>query len=432
MSLCAVVSLSCLLDHHLIPFVYSTGDTEPALMSKYLLQEPWQPAASSLTLDEYAAMETCTVKYQLYTEALTKAIRTHAVSTSPQTGIRKGEEMVQLTILVCGAGRGPLVRASLMAADRVQQEIMSLRLDMHVIAVEFNKVAYDYCVAQEWPSTVRFFNCTASAFTLDVATANGVPKFDIVVSELLGSFADNELAPEVLAATRALTKPGCIYIPQSHTSALYPITSESVRNILSTSHAENSSDPHQHPWNLAPWYESTREVRMLPGHGSAMSVLPAFTFNYPESLDKHTEQQSVIVAQGLSWTVSSIDPVDVDGLCGVFTAKLYDDVILCTFPLEVQGREPLGASRRSTVVSSPSPRTPGLTEWMPMLFPLQKRIHLRAGLHELRAEMRRVKVGTSTHYEWSLSHVSSENNAIQLHNAGGKHWRMSLNAANRS
>jgi protein arginine N-methyltransferase 5 len=46
-----------------------------------------------------------------------------------------------------------------------------------------------------------------------------------LVSELLGSFSDNELSPECLDGAQRLLKPDGISIPSSYTSYLAPITS---------------------------------------------------------------------------------------------------------------------------------------------------------------------------------------------------------------
>jgi hypothetical protein len=48
---------------------------------------------------------------------------------------------------------------------------------------------------------------------------------DILVSELLGSFSDNELSPECLDGAQRLLKEDGISIPASYTSFLAPITS---------------------------------------------------------------------------------------------------------------------------------------------------------------------------------------------------------------
>ena len=53
---------------------------------------------------------------------------------------------------------------------------------------------------------------------------------DILVSELLGSFGDNELSPECLDGAQKFLKDGGISIPQSYTSFLQPITTAKLWN----------------------------------------------------------------------------------------------------------------------------------------------------------------------------------------------------------
>jgi hypothetical protein len=54
------------------------------------------------------------------------------------------------------------------------------------------------------------------------------------VSELLGSFSDNELSPECLDGAQRLLKPGGISIPASYTSFLAPITSCKMQEAVRT------------------------------------------------------------------------------------------------------------------------------------------------------------------------------------------------------
>lgn len=49
---------------------------------------------------------------------------------------------------------------------------------------------------------------------------------DILVSELLGSFGDNELSPECLIPTEKYIKPGGIFIPWAYTNHVVPISSQ--------------------------------------------------------------------------------------------------------------------------------------------------------------------------------------------------------------
>lgn len=57
---------------------------------------------------------------------------------------------------------------------------------------------------------------------------------DILVSELLGSFGDNELSPECLDGAQRLLKPGGISIPSSYTSFLAPVTSTKMLEAVRT------------------------------------------------------------------------------------------------------------------------------------------------------------------------------------------------------
>ena len=58
---------------------------------------------------------------------------------------------------------------------------------------------------------------------------------DIIVSELLGSFGDNELSPECLDGAQRFLKPDGISIPVSYTSFLAPLSTPKLWiDILST------------------------------------------------------------------------------------------------------------------------------------------------------------------------------------------------------
>lgn len=58
---------------------------------------------------------------------------------------------------------------------------------------------------------------------------------DILVSELLGSFGDNELSPECLDGAQKFLREGGISIPQSYTSFLQPITTAKLWNDVKVS-----------------------------------------------------------------------------------------------------------------------------------------------------------------------------------------------------
>ncbi len=76
----------------------------------------------------------------------------------------------------------------------------------------------------------------------DMRTWSAPEQADILVSELLGSFGDNELSPECLDGAQRLLAPDGISIPASYTSYLAPVTStklhDAVRAYKDLEHAE--------------------------------------------------------------------------------------------------------------------------------------------------------------------------------------------------
>src|SRR4051812_11113649 len=98
--------------------------------------------------------------------------------------------------MVVGAGRGPLVRCSIRAAERSGRQIKAY-------AIEKNRNAANtihHLNATEWKGQVTVVN-------MDMREWNAPEKADIMVSELLGSFGDNELSPECLDGAQSFLAP---------------------------------------------------------------------------------------------------------------------------------------------------------------------------------------------------------------------------------
>lgn len=70
----------------------------------------------------------------------------------------------------------------------------------------------------------------------DMRVWDAPEKADILVSELLGSFGDNELSPECLDGAQAFLKEGTgISIPYEYTSYIAPISSSKLWNEVRVS-----------------------------------------------------------------------------------------------------------------------------------------------------------------------------------------------------
>ena len=74
-------------------------------------------------------------------------------------------------------------------------------------------------VDEELSNKVRLF--AGDMRKVDIKDLQG----DILMSELLGSFGDNELSPECLIPTEKFLKKGGIYLPWSYTNQVLPMSS---------------------------------------------------------------------------------------------------------------------------------------------------------------------------------------------------------------
>jgi protein arginine N-methyltransferase 5 len=77
------------------------------------LQAPLQPLMDNLESQTYEVFEKDSTKYELYQEAVRRAL----INRFAQINDRS------IVIMVVGAGRGPLVRASLMAAQEAKKKV---------------------------------------------------------------------------------------------------------------------------------------------------------------------------------------------------------------------------------------------------------------------------------------------------------------------
>lgn len=86
------------------------------------LQVPLQPLADNLESRTYEIFEKDPIKYVQYEKAIYQAL------------IDRYDRKTTVTIMVVGAGRGPLVNRALEAADRAKYKV-------HIYAVEKNPMA---------------------------------------------------------------------------------------------------------------------------------------------------------------------------------------------------------------------------------------------------------------------------------------------------
>ncbi|VDK59822.1 unnamed protein product [Cylicostephanus goldi] len=214
-----------------------------------VLQVPLQPLADNLDSSVYNTFEQDPVKYRRYREAVESAIRDYGESSS------RPEELV---LYVLGAGRGPLAERNYNERFRCKRD--RLRLKVYVVEKNPNAIVTLRCYVSNFLHLLRilvlFFSWRNRCVIIEsdmrnvpsIARENDYPQPDIIVSELLGSFGDNELSPECLDGVTDLLKPTTISIPQKYTSYIAPIMSLHMHQQIRLCSASY--------WN-----------RGLPGHG---------------------------------------------------------------------------------------------------------------------------------------------------------------------
>ncbi|XP_059663025.1 protein arginine N-methyltransferase 1.5 isoform X1 [Cornus florida] len=329
------------------------------------LQSPLQPLMDNLEAQTYETFEKDTVKYSQYQRAICKAL----LDRIPD----EKASLVTTVLMVVGAGRGPLVRASLQAAEETGRKL-------RVYAVEKNPNAvvtlHSLVKLEGWENIVTIVSS-------DMRCWDAPEKADILVSELLGSFGDNELSPECLDGAQRFLKQDGISIPSSYTSFIQPVTAAKLYNDVK-SHKDLVH------FETAYVVKLHSVARLAPCH-------PVFTFTHPEcSTKKNNQRYKKLQFEIPSDTGSAM----VHGFAGYFDATLYKDVHL--------GIEP-------------STATPNMFSWFPIFFPLRTPVCIRPG-SPLEVHIWRCCGSTKVWYEWCATSPTQS----AIHNTNGRSYWVGL------
>lgn len=171
-----------------------------------VLQNPLQPLFDHLESATYETFERDTPKYLGYEQATALAFRTISA--------RNGGIAEPIVVTVVGAGRGPLVAAAIRAAASadVAVRIYAVEKNPNAVVALQNRIIRD-----GWQEQVTLVQS-------DMRHWRPTELCDVMISELLGSFGDNELSPECLDGAQKCLKPNGISIPMAYTSFLSPVS----------------------------------------------------------------------------------------------------------------------------------------------------------------------------------------------------------------
>jgi len=330
------------------------------------LQSPLQPLQDNLESQTYETFEKDPVKYVEYERAILACIND-----------RKSRGDKRHVIMVVGAGRGPLVQASLNALQSADIN------DYSVYAIEKNEnaiISLKGRVEADRNSSWR------NVYVIECDMRHWKPNelADILVSELLGSFGDNELSPECLDGAQRYLKVDGVSIPSSYYSSVEPISSSKLwgdcRVSMDTQRA----------------LETAYVVKINAAyHLGNEEPQKCFEFSHPNwsildaTSNKHNARYSEV-----NFT-SRCDGI-LHGFAGYFHCTLYKDISLSIIPQSL---------------------SVGMFSWFPLFIPLKEPVTVREG-DPIRFHLWRDDDCHKVWYEWCISEPVSS----QIQNPGGRSY----------
>ncbi|OCH94445.1 PRMT5-domain-containing protein [Obba rivulosa] len=323
------------------------------------LQAPLQPLMDNLQSATYETFERDPVKYNNYEQAIYLAL-----AEWPRPG--------KILLCVAGAGRGPLVARCLSAIERSGK-------DAFVYAVEKNPNAFVTLQERkklEWKEKVELLYG-------DMRTLVVPEKVDILVSELLGSFGDNELSPECLDGAMRFLKPDGISIPASYTAHIAPLSSSKLYNDTGSTADQKAAE--------TPYVVKFNAINILSGDGGGVSgtcgpkIQECWEFEHPRS-DAVLDRRGLPLtnshnARSARLTFHIPHEGVLHGLAGYFEARLYGSVGLSIHP------------------NTMDKVSKDMLSWFPLFFPLRDPLYLPSN-SELHVSIWRLTNQRQVWYEW--------------------------------
>lgn len=342
-----------------------------------LLQSPLQPLQDHLLNETYEVFEKDPVKYERYKEAIRKALKF----------LLKTQNKVK--ILVAGAGRAPLVKAVIKACEELKVDINKISLfavEKNVNAIRTIKHLKEEKSFNENNSKIEmnlWKNLKVYESDMRVVFDDALSKsIDILVSELLGSFGDNELSPECIDGSKWLLHGKSICIPHSYISYLSPISYAKGWEKLKT-YKELK-------------YLDTIYVTYLYQHYRTSTIEPCFEFTHSPSRQNTSNERSKEI--NFEITHDSI----IHGFAGYFTATLYDDIKISINPDELH-------------------LSPNMFSWFPCFIPLRVPTLLKKNTN-LKIHISRNSKANKVWYQWCLLEPTVSN----LQNINGDNYSIGL------
>ncbi|ANQ09204.1 Protein arginine N-methyltransferase [Plasmodium coatneyi] len=346
-------------------------DNETLFDSAYwdYLQIPLQPLKDNLPSQTYEIFEKDRTKYEQYELAISKYL-----SVELQKGGNnnvKGRDR-DIIIFVVGAGRGPLVDCTLQALEKN-------KISMYQIyAIEKNDSAI--LVLQNRATTNPKWK-QVNVIHSDMRYLQIEKKADLIVSELLGSFGDNELFPECLDGIQKYLQDDGVSIPQNCVSYMEPISCAQIYHKI----GQNNFTGYNEIFYIVNMYSYCKISDGEPAE--------CFTFQVPnEKIQKDNSHNNRYKRLNFTINMNSY----LHGFLCYFKSQLYEDVYLSI---------------------EPNTHTKNLHSWYPLYIPINKILFLEQG-QTLSVSIWRLTDSHKIWYEWCVNGPQS----TCIHNYNAKHF----------
>ncbi|EAW13031.1 protein arginine N-methyltransferase [Aspergillus clavatus NRRL 1] len=409
------------------------------------LQAPLQPLTVNLESITYEVFEKDPIKYEWYERAIAKALSDWAEQKKP-TSNSDG----RVVVAVVGAGRGPLVTRAIRASAETGVDIdlwvveknpnAFVLLQRHNEELWGGKVTLVQSDMRSWKGPRRTNNpkvpsgpigeslgiedsllykpesdqnVPSTPEPVDGLSASGSSdgRIDIVISELLGSFGDNELSPECLdGITHLLNPEHGISIPASYTAHFTPISAPKLYADVMNQAVSNPAAP-ETPYVVmlhAIDFLSTNQPSATTATGdisnsytsqnrSSISTLPgaedpipyvqtAWSFSHPNRAIPPQPLYTSTISNSHNVRRTRLSfPTQNRGVChglaGYFETVLYRDVELSTNPVTMDNK------------------SANMISWFPIYFPLKTPLNVPDN-GEVVVTMTRQTDDRKVWYEW--------------------------------
>ncbi|RVX68971.1 hypothetical protein B0A52_08038 [Exophiala mesophila] len=328
------------------------------------------------------------MKYNSYETAIERALEDWVKQGKPSGGPNGA-----VVLAVLGAGRGPLVTRALSTSEAqgVPIKIWAVERNPNAVYVLYRRNE------SEWNHRVNIVHCNIRSWAGPRAG-----QIDIVVSEMLGDFRDNELAPECLDGALHLLAPWGVCIPQSFTSFVTLVSAPKIHSKLQVGYDNNSIAFSTLCWTWLRQFDYISALEVLNTstdtknnnrsivqrgengiprlQGLKPTILPVWQFSHGAAAklnatlrNSHNSRRGDLIFDVRTAGIYY-------GLAGYFECVLYPGVELSTNPNTIETK------------------SPALTSWLIMFFPLKARLYVDRGL-KLEVIMERKTDGRQVWYE---------------------------------